>query len=135
VPLKLIKILNLSLNNLCHPCHHLKVFLPRVPLPSARCGRTVVLENPVMPFQLLGLIVESWANTTHPNEGGDLSLYRPYRLGVQVRVQIQYKTIYNSIYLTPARSRRGSITNTKTGPKISKQLYRKTLSHDISILM
>ena len=32
--------------------------------------------------------------------GGDLSLYMPYRLGVQVRVQIQYKTIYNSIYLT-----------------------------------
>jgi len=45
--------------------------------------------------------VESWANTSTPHTlaggGGDLSLYRPYRLGVHV---IQYEHIYNSIYLT-----------------------------------
>jgi len=81
-----------------------------------------------------GLVIpcRELANTTHPRKGGDLSLYRPYRLGLQ---ETQYKHKYNSIYLTPARSRRGSLSDSKTGPKISKQLYRKTLSHNVSKLM
>jgi len=59
-------------------------------------------------------------------------IYRPYRLGVQVR-QLQVK--YSYIHLIPARSSRGSLANTKTGPKINKQLYRKALCHNVSKLM
>ena len=76
--------------------------------------------------------VENWQTPHTLGRGGDLSLYRPYRLGLQ---ETQYKHKYNSIYLTPARSRRGSLSDSKTGPKISKQLYRKTLSHNVSKLM
>ena len=51
--------------------------------------------------------------------GGDLSLYRPYRLGVQVRVQIQYKTIYNSIYLTIIYLPKKKNSGDKSDPKNS----------------
>jgi len=76
--------------------------------------------------------VENWQTPHTLGRGGDLSLYKPHRLGLQ---ETQYKHNTNSIYLTPARSRSGSLTDSKTGPKISKQLYRKTLSHDVSKLM
>jgi hypothetical protein len=38
-------------------------------------------------------------------------------------------------FLIPARSCSGRITDTQTGPKVSEQLYRKTLAHDISELV
>jgi hypothetical protein len=38
-------------------------------------------------------------------------------------------------FLIPARSRSGRITDSQTGPKVSEQLYRKTLAHDISELV
>ena len=44
------------------------------------------------------LHVENWQTPHTLGKGGDLSLYRPYRLGLQ---ETQYKHKYNSIYLTP----------------------------------
>ena len=67
------------------------------------------------------------ANTTHPRKGVTFHYLGHIGLGYK-------KHNTNSIYLTPASSRRGSLTDSKTGPKINKQLYRKTFSHDVSKL-